>query len=61
MATKSRRRWLMADALKIFRGKVTQVFAADFVLGEGALAAFKTQASQPACDLHRRFLRLGDD
>jgi hypothetical protein len=51
----------MADALKIFRGKVTQVFTADFVLGEGALAAFKTQASQPACDLHRRFLRLGDD
>ena len=31
-----------ADALKIFRGKVTQVFGTDFVLAEGSLVSFKT-------------------
>ncbi len=49
-----------ADALKIFRGKVTQVFGTDFVLAEGSLVSLKTQISQPTSDIHRRFPRLGD-
>ena len=49
-----------AEALKILGGEMAQVFSADLVLAEGRLVAFQTQVSQPTCDIHRRFLRLGD-
>ena len=49
-----------AESLKIFCGQITQYFGADVILAKCRLVAFKTQISQPACDIHRRFLRLGD-
>ena len=48
------------EALKILGGEMAQVFSTDLVLAEGCLVAFQTQVSQPTCDIHRRFLRLGD-
>ena len=49
-----------AQSLKIFGGEMAQVVGADFILPECSLVALKAEASQPACDIHRRFLRLGD-
>ena len=46
-----------ADALKIIRGKVTQVFGTDFVLAEGSFVSFKTQVSQPISDIRARATR----
>ena len=34
--------------------------SADVILAECRLATFEAKASQPVCDIHRRFLRLGD-
>jgi hypothetical protein len=49
-----------AKFLEIFRGKMTQHFNADVILAECRLVSFKAQVFEPACDIHRRFLRLGD-
>jgi hypothetical protein len=48
-----------AESLKIFCGQITQYFSADVILAECCLVAFKTQVSQPACDIHHGVLRLG--
>ena len=49
-----------AKSLKIFGSEMAQYFGADVILAECRLVAFQTQVSQPTCDIHRRFLRLGD-
>jgi hypothetical protein len=52
---------LMADAgnaefLEIVSGEVAQCFSSNVILTECRFVAFQTQASQPTCDIHRRFL-----
>jgi hypothetical protein len=44
-----------AESLKIFGSEMAQFFSADVILAECRLISFKTKASQPACDIHRRF------
>jgi hypothetical protein len=49
-----------AEFLEIFGGEMAQHVNADGVLAECRLVALQTQTSQPACDIHRRFLWVGD-
>ena len=47
-------------AVQIFGSETAQFFGAGVIRAERRPVAFKAQVSQPACDIHRRFLRLGD-
>ena len=48
------------ESLEVFGGQIPQYVSVDVILAECRLVAFETQVSQPTCDIHRRFPRLGE-
>jgi hypothetical protein len=49
-----------SEFLEIVGREMEQYASADAILPERRLVTFKTRVTQPASNIHRRLLRLGD-